>query len=86
MGTLGVSRCPIKSAIRRQTAHTARSSPLREHLQRLLLAGLQQSQIAPSQTFACCRLRSALQNLLTERTHKPALNQTGSGRKDLEST
>lgn len=38
MATLGVSRCPIKSAIRRQTAHTARSSPLREHLQRLLLA------------------------------------------------
>lgn len=38
MGTLGLSRCPIKAAKLRQTAHTARSSRLQEHLQGLLLA------------------------------------------------
>ncbi|MNV40960.1 hypothetical protein D3C71_1325810 [compost metagenome] len=39
MGTLGLSRCPIRSAIQRQTAHAAKSSPLQEQLQGLLLAG-----------------------------------------------
>jgi len=39
VGTLGLSRCPIKSAIQRQTAHAAISSPLQELLQGSLLAG-----------------------------------------------
>lgn len=43
MGTLGLSRCPIKSPIQRQTAHTARSSPLQEQLQGLLLAEMMNS-------------------------------------------
>ena len=38
MGTFCLSRCPIKSAILRQTAHTARSRPLQKQLQGLLLA------------------------------------------------
>lgn len=36
MGTLGLSHCPIKSAIQRQTARATKSSPLQEQLQGLL--------------------------------------------------
>ena len=38
MRSFCLSRCPIKSAIQRQTAHTARSRPLQKQLQGLLLA------------------------------------------------
>ncbi len=69
MGPLGLSCCPIMSAIMRQTAHKARSSRSETHGNCPLLAGVRLSQNDSEQRFCSVRMPESQTLQLHQHAH-----------------